>query len=180
MKTKKIIIGISASIALYKTPGLIRLLLKAGHRCRAVMSENSARLMSPQVFEALTGDHVYINEFESSRKSGMDHISLKNWGDLLIYYPATANLLGQLASGIAPSLITTLFLAFKGPVFVAPAMNPDMYCHPIVQKNLDKLRKNGVKILDPEEGILACNEEGQGKLMAPENAIRFLKENGII
>jgi phosphopantothenoylcysteine decarboxylase/phosphopantothenate--cysteine ligase len=177
---KKILLGVTASISLYKTCLLVRLLQERDYQIKVVMSENASRLISPQVFEALTENPVFINEFDNSRQTGMDHISLKNWGDALLYYPATANLIGQLAGGLAPNLLSTLFIAFKGPVVIAPAMNPDMYAHPLVQHNLRKLRRIGVKLLSPESGKHACHEEGPGRLASPEHAVDFLLKQKII
>jgi len=171
----QIIVGVSASVAIYKAPVFIRRLIERGFLCRVVMSENATKLMSPQLFEAVSDHHVYVSEFGHQREKGMDHITLKNWADILIYYPASANLIGNIAYGHAPDLISTLYVAYSGPVFVAPAMNPDMLAHPMVRHNIRRLHRSGVEILDPTTGILACGEAGPGKLVEPEATADHLK-----
>ncbi len=169
-----ILLGVSASIAIYKSPILIRRLQDRGATVKTIMTENAARLISPQVFEAVTGQLVFINEFDIGRKSAMDHIELKNWGDILLLYPATANTIGRCAHGLADNLLTTLFLAFRKPVFLAPAMNKDMYESPALAANLSLLSERGVQIVEPVTGDLACGEKGIGKLIEPEDFIQVI------
>lgn len=171
---KNFIIGVSASIALYKTLILIRRLKEKNARIKVVMTPNAAKLISPQVYEAVSDEAVYVDEFSPNRESSMDHIQLKNWGDLLVVYPASANTIGAFSSGMGTNLLTTLFLAFRKPVILAPAMNTDMYLHPVVQRNIKVLSELGVYLADPTEGELACGESGAGKLMEPEDMIAYL------
>lgn len=177
LKDTNILLGISASIALYKAPTLVRRLRDEGALVKVMLSSHAAQLVSPQVFEAVSDQRALVDEFQSSRESAMDHINLKNWAHFLLYYPATANLLGQLAHGLGPELISTVFLAANpNKVLICPAMNTDMYHHPVVQSNLELLRGMGSTIWEPGSGHLACGETGPGKLIEPEQLIQRMKE----
>jgi phosphopantothenoylcysteine decarboxylase/phosphopantothenate--cysteine ligase len=177
LKDKNILIGVSASIALYKAPTLVRRLRDQGASVKTVLSSHAAQLVSPQVFEAVSDERALVDEFLPSRESAMDHINLKNWAHYLLYYPATANLLGQLAHGLAGELISTVFLAVAPErVLICPAMNTDMYHHTVVQSNLEILRGMGTTVWEPSSGHLACGETGPGKLIEPEDLIQRIKE----
>jgi len=167
LRDKEILLGVSGGIAAYKGCELIRLLLKAGAEVQVVMTANASRFVNPLTFETLSGRPVYSAMFEKSA-SPLIHIDLADRAELLVIAPATANIIGKIANGIADDLLSTLFLASKAKTLVCPAMNVNMYEHPAVQENLAKLRKNGVMVLEPEAGELACGWEGKGRLPEPD------------
>ena len=160
---KKIILGVSSSIAAYKAYDLTRLFVKGGYDVFTVLTENALHLVSPLTFETLSGNGAYTHSYSQERRE-MGHISLKEDAALLVVAPATANIIGKFASGIADDLLSTTFLSVTCPVVIAPAMNPNMYQHRAVQENLDKLRSWGLHIVEPATGEVACGDEGTGKL----------------
>ncbi|MEN2994309.1 MAG: bifunctional phosphopantothenoylcysteine decarboxylase/phosphopantothenate--cysteine ligase CoaBC [Thermodesulfovibrio sp.] len=162
LKNKKIIIGITGSIAAYKIYELIKLLKDAGADVLPVMTKNASYFVTPLSIEISCGNKVLIDMFEEP----LAHIALAKKADIFLVAPATANLINKYASGIADDLLTTTLLAFKGPVIIAPAMNWRMYQSPQVQKNIDYLKSIGVKFVGPEQGLLACGEEGTGRLVS--------------
>lgn len=166
-ETKKIIIGISSSIAAYKACDLTRLFVKGGYSVFTVLTQNSLKLVSPLTLETLSGNPVYSDSFSQERRE-MGHIELKDNAALLVAAPATANIIGKFAGGIADDLLSTTFLSVKCPVLIAPAMNPNMYSHPAVQENIAKLKSWGVHFVEPAEGVVACGDEGYGKLAPVE------------
>ena len=160
---KKIIFGVSASIAAYKAYDLTRMFVKAGYSVFNVLTENSLNLVTPLTFETLSGNPVYTEIFEKNRND-MPHIALKDDASLLLVAPATANVIGKFASGIADDILSTTYLSARCPVLIAPAMNPNMYGHPAVQHNMEILKSRGVKFIHPKEGTAVCGDEGRGKL----------------
>jgi phosphopantothenoylcysteine decarboxylase len=165
---KKVIIGISSSIAAYKVYDLIRLFVKSNHMVVTVVTKNALNLVSPLTLETLSGNPVYSDSFSRERRE-MGHIELKENASIFITVPATANIIGKFASGIADDLLSTTFLSVKCPVLIAPAMNPNMYSHPAVQANIAKLKSWGMNFIEPESGIVACGDEGYGKLAPVED-----------
>ncbi len=155
-----ILIAVTGSIAAYKTCELVRNLTKAGHPVRVIMTPHATQFIGKIVFEALTNRPVLADEYES----GMPHIESKRGVSVLAVVPATANILGKFAHGIADEIVTSTYLAIQAPVLVAPAMNPGMWSHPATQRNVQILQADGVKVLSPQEGIAVCGDEGQGKL----------------
>lgn len=166
----KILICVSASIAIYKTCELIRLLTKENHDVKVVLSESAEKMISSCVFEAL-GTEVFLKD-----TGKMEHITLSRWCDLLILCPATASTIGNIANGIGGTLLLDIFLAKKPelPTFICPSMNVEMWNNPIVQENIAKLKKYNFQIIEPESGILACGEDGYGKLASIENVLKYL------
>jgi phosphopantothenoylcysteine synthetase/decarboxylase len=156
----EIIIAVTGSIAAYKSCDLVRELSKSGYSVRVMMTENAQHFVGRTTFEALSGKEVWINQW----KEGMPHIDIKNHAKVFAVVPATANTIAKMASGIADDLLTSTYLALQCPVLVAPAMNPTMYLHPRTQSNLKILKDDGVHIMDPQNGIVVCGDEGQGKL----------------
>jgi len=135
LKGKRILLGISGGIAAYKTPELIRLFVKAGAEVQVVATRNALEFVTRLTLETVSKHKIYVDPFAETNDYSTEHISLKDWGDLLVVAPATANILGKFAGGLADDALSTTFLAFNKPVFVAPAMNCNMYEHPTVQKN---------------------------------------------
>lgn len=166
----RILLGAGASVALYKACDLASLLTQSGHRVRVVLTARAADLVRPQMFEAVTGEPAFCDEFGPARRSGMDHIELAQWAECLVIAPCSADLAARLALGLADDLVTTsaLALAANVPKLVCPAMNPNMLAQPAVQRNLGRLREDGYEVLEPDEGHMACGTEGKGRLPAPE------------
>jgi len=168
MFTKKILIGICGGIAAYKTLTLIRLFRKAGCEVKVVATHNALAFITPLTIETLSNNKLYTDMFEHAADRSVEHISLAQWADIAIVAPATANIIGKLANGIADDALSTTLLAFSKPLYLAPSMNENMYKHPAVQQNLDTLRQFHVHIIPPESGMLACNTEGTGRMAEPE------------
>ena len=160
----KIVLGVTGGIAAYKTPELVRRLQDAGAEVKVILTPNAARFVSPLALAAVSGRGVITDQWGDSGHGGVDHIELARWAELLLVAPATANVLAKLATGIADDALTTYALAHRAAVLVAPAMNTHMLAHPTVAENIDRLRKRGVEIIEPVNGLLACGEEGAGKM----------------
>ncbi len=163
----QIILGITGGVAAYKSAELARLLANQGHRVRCILTEAGARFITPLTLTSLTGEPCYganPDQGEWRANPSIEHIELARWADLVAVVPATANILGKAANGLASDLLSTVLLATRAPVLWAPAMNTGMWEHPAVQANLVRLRSFGHAVVDPGEGVLACGEEGSGKL----------------
>ena len=163
----RILLAVSGGIAAYKAAELARALVRAGHRVRCAVTENATRFVSPLVLQTLTGESVRTDLFDPEQEGQIDHIALADWADLVVVAPATANRLAQLAQGLAGDLVSTLLLATRAPVLVAPAMNVNMWEHPATRENVAKLRERGVRFVGPEAGALACGWEGEGRMAEP-------------
>jgi phosphopantothenoylcysteine decarboxylase/phosphopantothenate--cysteine ligase len=167
-----IVLGVGGGIAAYKSAELVRLLIERGHGVQVVMTASAQEFVRPLTFAALTGRKVVTALFstnsESTLSSAIEHIGVAQENDLLVVSPATADLLAKFAHGLADDFLTTMYLAFTGPVVLAPAMNSNMWLHAATQSNLETLRRRGHRIVDPEEGQLACGMVGPGRLAAPE------------
>jgi len=159
-----IVLGVSGGIAAYKAPELVRRLRDAGGDVRVILTPNAARFVSPLALAAVSEHGVIVEQWGDPERGGVDHIELARWADLLLIAPATANILAKLAVGIADDALTTYAVAHRGAVMVAPAMNTFMLAHPTVQANVATLRARGVEIIEPDSGLLACGEEGAGRL----------------
>lgn len=162
--TKEIIIAVSGGIAAYKTCDLVRNLTKSGYPVRVIMTQNATQFIHKNTFEALTNKPVLIDEYESI----MAHIEIKNLAKLFVIAPATANIIGKMANGIADDLVSSTYLACTVPVIIAPAMNPGMYANKAVQRNIKQLKEDGVIVLEPIEGVVVCGDEGKGKMVEVE------------
>ena len=164
MKNKKIALAVSAGIAAYKAVELLRMLVKEGADVRVVMSANAGQFVTPLTFESLSENPVYHQLFNSERSADMEHIRVAENADLMLVVPATASTLGKMANGLADDALSNLYLAFKGPVMAAPAMNEGMWGNLAVRKNIEQLKSRGVEFIDPEEGELVCGTTGPGRL----------------
>lgn len=170
---KHIVLGITGGIAAYKAPLLVRLLVKAGAEVQCAVTQHALQFVTPLTLQTVSGHKVYADLFADHNEHSTEHISLKDWADLVIVAPATANIIGKMASGIADDALSTLLLSFRGPVMVAPAMNTQMYESPILQRNLAILRDVlGCKVLEPAEGELACGTSGKGRMPEPEEIMQ--------
>lgn len=167
LKNKNVLIGICGGIAAYKVCELIRLLRKLEANVKIIMTQNAQKFITPLTVQTLSQNRVYLDTFESEYSYDIEHISLTNWADILIVAPATANIIGKFANGIADDLLSTTFLAFNKPILVVPAMNSNMFENRIVQANIQKLKQMGINVLEPDAGLLACGVYGKGRY--PEN-----------
>ena len=176
LKGKRILLGISGGIAAYKTPELIRLFVKAGAEVKVITTEHALEFVTRLTLQTVSKNAVYSNTFEESNEYSTEHIALNDWADVLLVAPATANILGKFAGGIADDALSTTYLAFEKPVFVAPAMNCKMWAHPAVQENMDKLHNLGVRFIESTEGELACGDVGKGRMEEPIVIFRLISE----
>jgi phosphopantothenoylcysteine decarboxylase/phosphopantothenate--cysteine ligase len=179
IKNKKILIGITAGIAIYKICTLVRLFVRNGAQVKVIMTENATKLVSPTTFQALTGSPVYVSMFPPTDFNALDHINLANWADIFILVPATANTIGKIVNGIGDNLLTTVILALPQhiPLIVAPAMNVNMWENIFVQENIKKLKKRkNCYIIGPTTGILAEGIKGRGRMVEPEEIFKLIKK----
>ncbi len=167
LKGKKIVLGVSGGIAAYKACELVSRLKKLNADVHVIMTASAAEFVTPLTFQSLSLNQVACDMFESPKYWEIEHISLAKLADVLVIAPATANVIGKLAVGIADDMLTTTVMATKAKVIIAPAMNTNMYENPIVQRNIDKLKELGYSFVEPEEGRLACGDVGRGKLADP-------------
>lgn len=175
LTNKKIVLGVTGGIAAYKAIALTSKLSQAGATVQVILTEGAQEFVTPLSFQAISRQPVYTDTFDELDPGKIQHVDLSDWADLFIIAPATANLIGKYANGIADDMLTTTLLATTAPVYIAPAMNVDMYEHPAVQENLDRLQKRGVQLIDPNEGYLACGYTGKGRLAEPEDIVAYLE-----
>ncbi|QDK46962.1 bifunctional phosphopantothenoylcysteine decarboxylase/phosphopantothenate--cysteine ligase CoaBC [Bdellovibrio sp. ZAP7] len=173
MSKSKVLFMMTGSIACYKACQVVSRLVQAGCEVQVVMTPSALKFVGNATLEGLTGKPVVSDMY--SQGNVMDHIHLMRWADLILVAPATANFINKAAQGIGDDLVSTLFLAhdFKKPFLIAPAMNTSMYLHPVTQKSLQTLKSYGIEILDSASGILACGEEGYGKLLDPDEILKI-------
>src|SRR6478736_5888542 len=166
-----IALGVTGGIGAYKAVEVARGLQKRGHDVVAVMTHSAARFVGPVTFEAITRRHVITDQFETGMNADIEHIAIASTIDLLVIAPATANIIGKLANGIADDFLCTLYTATRAPVLIAPAMNTQMFEHEAIRKNLDTLAARGVRFVDPGAGYLACGWIGKGRLAEPDEIV---------
>ena len=173
-----IILGICGGIAAYKTPDLVRKLVKADHRVQVVMTHSAHEFVAPLSLQTVSGRPVRSELFDPQAESAMDHIELARWADTLLIAPATAHKLAELAHGMSGDLLTTLCLASTAPLVLAPAMNQQMWAHPATQGNVETLLARGARLIGPAQGEQACGETGYGRMLEPEQIVAEL-ESGV-
>ncbi len=171
---KRVVLGVTGGIAVYKAAALTRALVKKGVSVKVVMTGHAKEFVSPLTFQVLSGGPVFSDMF-SQEHYDMNHISLAEYGNVIVIAPATANIIGKMAAGIADDLLSTVLLATKVPVVVCPAMNDNMYTHRIVQDNMSKLKKNGIQFVAPGYGELACKTEGVGRLADVDDIVEAIE-----
>lgn len=169
MKGKTIVLGVTGSIAAYKIAGLASSLVKEGCEVHVVMTHNATNFINPITFETLTGNKCLVDTFDRNFEFHVAHVSLAKKADAILVAPATANVIGKMANGIADDMLTTVILAAQCPIIVSPAMNTNMFRNSIVQENLQKLERHGMEIIPPQVGRLACADVGEGKM--PDEAV---------
>lgn len=175
LANKKIVLGVTGGIAAYKAIALTSKLSQAGATVQVILTAGAQKFVTPLSFQAISRQPVYVDTFDELDPRKIQHIDLADWADLFIIAPATANIIGKYANGIADDMLSTTLLATTAPVYIAPAMNVDMYQHPAVQDNLALLAKRGTHFIDPNEGYLACGYTGKGRLAEPEEIVAYLQ-----
>ena len=176
LKGKKIVLGITGSIAAYKACLILRLLVRQGAEVQVVITEAGKQFITPVTLSALSGKPVVSEFFAASDGTWHSHVDLGIWADAMLIAPCTASSLGKMAHGIADNMLITTYLSMKVPVFVAPAMDLDMYAHPSTQANIDRLRQVDNIIIEPQAGFLASGLEGKGRMEEPENIVATLEK----
>ena len=171
---KKIALGVTGGIAVYKAVDLVSRLRKQGAEVRVIMTEHAQQFVTPLTFKEISGNKVAVSMWDSNQEFNVEHISLANWADAFVVAPATANILAKMANGIADDLLSTTLLAAQAPIIVCPAMNTGMYQNPITQENIEKLQKHGVTVMPPAVGYLACGVTGPGRLPEPQQIVEFI------
>lgn len=181
MMSKKILLIVTGGVAIYKSLSLIRLLVKAGCEVKCVMTESAKQMISPLLFATISKNRVYSELFFDQKDRDIEHISLTRYADLVVVAPATANIIGKMANGIADDLASTTLMASNKPIIVAPAMNCMMWKNKAVQRNIEQLERDGVIFAGPAKGEMACNESGEGRMLEPEEIFdtisAFIKNN---
>jgi phosphopantothenoylcysteine decarboxylase/phosphopantothenate--cysteine ligase len=179
MQNKKILIGVTGGIAAYKICELVRMLVKIGCPVKIMMTENAAKLVSPAVFQSLSREKVHTDTFAMDKNGTAEHICLAKWADAVLLAPATANTIGKFANGIADNFVATTLMAApeSTPVFIAPAMNVNMWNNVFVQENMKKIvaRKNCF-VIGPVAGMLADGTSGMGRMAEPESIVEFIEK----
>jgi phosphopantothenoylcysteine decarboxylase/phosphopantothenate--cysteine ligase len=168
---RKVALGITGGIAAYKAAEVLRGLQRAGCTVRVAMTERACKFIQPLTFRALSGSHVIVDDYAPDNPDPIAHITFSQTVDLLVVAPATANIIAKFANGVADDFLTSTYLASTAPVLIAPAMNPSMWNHPATQRNLRQLRADGVTIIDPDAGEMACGTIGPGRLSEPEEIV---------
>lgn len=174
LKGKTVVLGVTGSIAAYKTANLASMLVKQHADVHVIMTQNATNFIHPTAFETLTNHKCLVDTFDRNFQFHVAHVNLAAQADLMMIAPASADVIGKLANGIADDMLTTTAMACKAPMFISPAMNTNMYENPIVQDNLRKLESFGKTIIEPADGMLACRDVGKGKMPEPEILFRYI------
>jgi phosphopantothenoylcysteine decarboxylase/phosphopantothenate--cysteine ligase len=174
LKNKKIVLGVTGSIAAYKSAELIRLLRQEGATVRVILTTGGAQFITPLTLQTLSGNIVRQDMFNPAEEAAIEHIELAKWVDLILIAPASAGIASRLATAAASDILSTVCLATDAPIILAPAMNHKMWQHKVVQKNFAELKKQGIKIIGPIHGDLACGDVGLGKMTEPVDIIKQL------
>ena len=177
LTSKKIVVCVTGGIAVYKAVALVSKLTQAGAEVKVIMSKSAMEFVQPLSFQVMSKNDVYYDTFDEKDSRVIAHIDLADWADLVIVAPATANVIGKLANGIADDMVTTTLLATTSNVWIAPAMNVHMYENPAVIRNITQLSKDGYSFIEPSEGFLACGYVGKGRLEEPEKIVALVKEH---
>ena len=174
LRGKTVLLGVSGSIAAYKIANLASALKKMQADVHVLMTENSTNFINPITFESLTGNKCLVDTFDRNFQFQVEHVSISKKADIVMLAPASANIIGKIAHGIADDMLTTTIMACKCPVYISPAMNTNMYENPILQDNLKRLDKYGYHIISPASGYLACGDTGAGKMPEPEVLLEYI------
>ena len=174
LQGKKIVLGVTGGIAVYKAVDLVSRLRKTGCEVRVVMTEHAQQFVTPLTFKEISGNAVATSMWNANQEFNVEHIALANWADAFLVAPATANILAKMACGLADDLLSTTLLAAQAPIVVCPAMNTGMYQNPATQENIAKLQERGVTVMPPAVGHLACGTSGPGRLPEPQQIVEFM------
>lgn len=174
LKGKSILLGVTGSIAAYKITGLITALRRLDAEVNVIMTKNATEIITPLTMERLSGNRCIVDTFDKNVQYSVKHISLAESSDLVMIAPATANIIGKIACGIADDMLATTVMACKCPVYISPAMNTNMFENPVVQDNISRLKTFGYKFIEPDVGWLACGSVGAGKMPAPEVLLDYI------
>ena len=174
LKGKKIVLGVTGGIAVYKAVDLVSRLRKQGCEVRVVMTEHAQQFVTPLTFKEISGNQVAVSMWSSNQEFNVEHIALANWADAFVVAPATANIIAKMAYGLADDLLSTTLLAAQAPIVVCPAMNTGMYENAATQENIAKLQGRGITVMPPAVGKLACGTSGAGRLPEPQEIAEFL------
>ncbi|ADO82951.1 bifunctional phosphopantothenoylcysteine decarboxylase/phosphopantothenate--cysteine ligase CoaBC [Ilyobacter polytropus] len=172
---KNVLLGVTGGIAAYKAANIISLLKKNGCNVRVIMTKSATEIITPLTLETLARDRVIVDMWEKKPNLEVEHISFGEWADVVLVAPATYNMVGKVANGIADDMLSTVISATKAPVYFALAMNVNMYENPILKDNIDKLKKYGYKFIEADEGFLACNVNAKGRLKKEEDIVNIIK-----
>ena len=174
---KNILVGVTGGIAAFKSASIVSLLKKKGYNVKVVMTENATNIIGPLTLETLSKNRVYVDMWDKNPHYEVEHISLADWADIVLIAPATYNIIGKVANGIADDMLSTILsaVALRKPVFFALAMNVNMYENPILNENIDKLKTYGYRFIDTNEGLLACNYEAKGRMKEPEEIVDIIE-----
>ncbi|MBS5869029.1 MAG: bifunctional phosphopantothenoylcysteine decarboxylase/phosphopantothenate--cysteine ligase CoaBC [Fusobacterium periodonticum] len=178
---KNILVGVTGGIAAFKSASIVSLLKKKGYNVKVVMTENATNIIGPLTLETLSKNRVYVDMWDKNPHYEVEHISLADWADIVLIAPATYNIIGKVANGIADDMLSTILsaVALRKPVFFALAMNVNMYENPILNENIDKLKAYGYRFIDTNEGLLACNYEAKGRMKEPEEIVDIIERYSI-
>ena len=176
MRAKEVILGVSAGIAAYKAAEIIRLLKDGGFKVTVVMTPDAQKFITPLSLAVLSGGQVYSGMFDEAEDWDIEHISLADKADLILVAPATADIIAKLSAGLCGDLLSCIILASKAPVLIAPAMNDNMYAHPVTRENIARLKKIGYKFIGPAKGRLASGKVGVGRLADVEEIVKEAKK----
>ena len=174
LQGKTVVLGVTGSIAAYKTAMLASHLVKLHADVHVIMTQNATHFITPITFETLTGNKCLVDTFDRNFQFHVAHVSLAQKADVILIAPASANVIGKIAGGIADDMLTTTVMACKAPILLSPAMNTNMFENPIVQDNLQKLRRFGMTIIEPAVGMLACRDVGAGKMPEPDTLLQYI------
>jgi phosphopantothenoylcysteine decarboxylase/phosphopantothenate--cysteine ligase len=175
---KNILIGVTGGIAAYKSANIISKLKKKGYNVKVIMTESATKIITPLTLETLSRNRVYVDMWDKTPHFEVEHISLAEWADVVLVAPATYNIVGKVANGIADDMLSTVISACKKPIYFALAMNVNMYENPILKENIEKLKRYGYKFIEADEGFLACNVNAKGRLKDEDEIVEILeKEN---
>ena len=178
---KNILVGVTGGIAAFKSASIVSLLKKKGYNVKVVMTENATNIIGPLTLETLSKNRVYVDMWDKNPHYEVEHISLADWADIVLIAPATYNIIGKVANGIADDMLSTILSAvsLRKPVFFALAMNVNMYENPILNENISKLKSYGYRFIDTNEGLLACNYEAKGRMKEPEEIVDIIERHNL-
>ena len=180
LKGKTVVLGVTGSIAAYKIANLASMLVKQHADVNVIMTHNATNFINPITFETLTGNKCLVDTFDRNFEFNVEHVALAKRADIFMVAPASANVIGKMANGIADDMLTTTILAAKCPKLVSPAMNTNMYENRIVQDNIKKLEQYGFEMIKPAEGYLACGDTGAGKMPEPQTLFNYIMRTNIV